>query len=37
MIAPPLTITEPEIAELLRRTSAAVLGLQREAKLEGLL
>jgi len=37
IIAPPLTITEAEIAKLLRRTGAAVLGLQREAKLEGLL
>jgi len=37
MVAPPLTITEAEIAELLRRTAGAVRGLQREAEREGLL
>jgi adenosylmethionine-8-amino-7-oxononanoate aminotransferase len=37
MIAPPLTISEPEIAELLRRTRSAVLGLEREAREQGLL
>ncbi len=37
MVAPPLTISEAEVDELLRRTRAAVLGLEREARMEGLL
>ncbi|MFI4997678.1 MAG: aminotransferase class III-fold pyridoxal phosphate-dependent enzyme, partial [Hyphomicrobiales bacterium] len=37
MIAPPLTITESEIGELLSRTRAAVLGLEREARSAGVL
>jgi adenosylmethionine-8-amino-7-oxononanoate aminotransferase len=37
MVAPPLTITDDEIVELLRRTEAAVTGLCAELKAEGLL
>jgi adenosylmethionine-8-amino-7-oxononanoate aminotransferase len=37
MVAPPLTITESEIGELLSRTRAAVLGLEREARSAGIL
>ncbi len=37
MVAPPLTISDDEIAELLRRTAAAVNGLLAELVAEGLL
>jgi hypothetical protein len=37
MVAPPLTITESEIGELLLRTRAAVRGLEREARSAGVL
>jgi 4-aminobutyrate aminotransferase-like enzyme len=37
MVAPPLTITDDEIAELLRRTAAAVDGLRAELVAEELL
>ena len=37
MVAPPLTITDDEIAELLRRKAAAVDGLRAELVAEGLL
>jgi adenosylmethionine-8-amino-7-oxononanoate aminotransferase len=37
MVAPPLTITESEIGELLSRTHAAVQGLEHEAKSAGVL
>jgi adenosylmethionine-8-amino-7-oxononanoate aminotransferase len=37
MVAPPLTISDDEIVELLRRTEAAVTGLGSELKAEGLL
>lgn len=37
MVAPPLTITESEIDELLARVRAAVCGLERDARLAGVL
>ncbi|MGE0652876.1 MAG: aspartate aminotransferase family protein, partial [Alphaproteobacteria bacterium] len=37
MVAPPLTITESETAELLRRTRAAVDGFRDEAAAAGLI
>ena len=37
MVAPPLTITDDEIAELLRRTEAAVAGRHAELIAEHIL
>ena len=37
MVAPPLTITDAEIGELLARLRAAVKGLEHEARSAGLL